>query len=65
MNRHTNCITSLRGITARHWKKYFEKLINEENDREPKKEEVAVVNKEVNRVSREKVKNALRKIKKR
>ena len=45
------------------WKKYFEKLINEENDREQRTEEVEVVNKEVNYVSRE-VKNALRKMKK-
>ena len=45
------------------WKEYFEKLINEENDREQRTEEVEVVNKEVNYVSRE-VKNALRKMKK-
>ena len=45
------------------WKKYFEKLINEENNRDPRTEEPEVVNEEVNCVSRE-VKNALRRIKK-
>ena len=34
-------------------KEYFEKLINKENDREPRTEEVEVVNEEVNCVSRE------------
>ena len=38
--------------------------MNEENDREPRTEEVEVVNEEVNCVSREKVKNALRRMKK-
>ena len=48
----------------KRWKDYFEKLINEENDREPRTEEAEVVNEEVNFVSREKVKNALRRMKK-
>ena len=43
---------------------YFEKLMNEENDREPKTEEAEVVNLEVNCVSREEVKNALKGMKK-
>ena len=43
---------------------YFEKLINEENNRDPRTEESEVVNEEVNCVSREEVKNALRKMKK-
>ena len=46
------------------WKKYFEKLMNEENNRELKTEKAEVVNEEVNRVSREEVKNALRRMKK-
>ena len=37
--------------------------MNEKNDRDPKAEETEVVNEEVNCVSREEVKNALRKIK--
>ena len=43
---------------------YFEKLMNEENNRDPKTEEAEVVNKEVNCVSREEVNNALRRMKK-
>ena len=44
-------------------KEYFEKLMNEENDRKPRPEEAEVVNEEVNCVSREEVKNALGKTK--
>ena len=44
----------------KRWKEYFEKLMNEENKREPRMEEVDVVDEEVNCVSREEVKNALR-----
>ena len=48
----------------KRWKEYFEKLIDEENDREPRTEEAEVVNEEVNCVSREEVKNELRRMKK-
>ena len=48
----------------KRWKEYFEKLINEENDREARTEEAEVVNKEVNCVSREEVKNTPRRKKK-
>ena len=48
---------------SKRWKEYFGKLMNKENDREPRTEEAEVVNKEVNCVSRE-VKNALRRMKK-
>ena len=48
----------------KRWKEYFEKLMNEENNREPKIEEVEVVNEEVICVSREEVKNAVRRMKK-
>ena len=47
----------------KRWKEYFEKLMNEENNRDPRTEEAEVVNEEVNCVSRE-VKNALRRMKK-
>ena len=57
-----NVMISSEAVLNR-WKEYFEKLINEENDREQRTEEVEVVNKEINYVSRE-VKNALRKMKK-
>ena len=46
------------------WKEYYEKLMNEENDRHPRTEEAEVVNDEVNWFSREEVKNALRRMKK-
>ena len=48
----------------KRWKEYFEKLMNEENNREPRTEEPEVVKEEVNCVSREEVKNALRRMKK-
>ena len=48
----------------KRWKEYFEKLMNKENNREPRTEEAEVVNKEVNCISREEVKNALRRMKK-
>ena len=48
----------------KRWKEYFEKLMNEENKREPRTEEPKVVNEEVICVSREEVKNALRRMKK-
>ena len=47
----------------KRWKGYFETLMNEENNKEPRTEEAEVVNEEVNCVSRE-VKNALRRMKK-
>ena len=47
----------------KRWKEYFEKLMNEENNRDPRTEEADVVNEEVNCVGRE-VKNALRRMKK-
>ena len=46
------------------WKECFEKLINKKNNRKPRTEEVKVVNEEVNCVSREEVKDALRRMKK-
>ena len=48
----------------KRWKEYFEKLMNEENNRDPRTEEAEMVNEEVNCVSREKVKNAIRRMKK-
>ena len=47
----------------KRWKEYFEKLMNEENNRDPKTEETEVVNEEANCVSRKEVKNALRRMK--
>ena len=48
----------------KRWKEYFEKLMKEENNREPWTEEAEVVYKEVNCVSKEEVKNTLRSMKK-
>ena len=48
----------------KRWKEYFEKLMNEENNRDPRTEETEVFNEEVNCVSREELKNVLRRMKK-
>ena len=58
-----NVIVNSEAVLKR-WKEYFEKLMNEENNREPRTEEAEVVNEEVNCVSTEELKNALRKMKK-
>ena len=58
-----NVMVSSEAVLNR-WKEYFEKLMNEENDREPRTAEVEVVNKKINGVSRKEVKNALGRMKK-
>ena len=58
-----NVIVNSKAVLKR-WKEYFEKLMNEENNRESRSEEAEVVNEEVNCVSREEVKNPLRRMKK-
>ena len=58
-----NVIVNSEAVLKR-WKEYFEKLMNEKNNREPRTEEAELVNEEVNCVSREEVKNALRRKKK-
>ena len=62
-DENSNVMVNLEAVLKR-WKEYFEKLMNKENNREPRTEEAEVVNKEVNCVSREEVKNALRRVKK-
>ena len=47
-----NVMTNSEPVLKR-WKEYFEKLMNEENNREPRTEGAEVVNEEVNCVSRE------------
>ena len=59
-----NVMVSSEAVLKR-WKEYFEELINEKNDREPRTEKAKVVNEKVNCVSREKVKNAPKRMKKR
>ena len=62
-DKNGNVMVNSESVLKR-WKEYFEKLMNEENNRDPRTEEAEVVNKEVNCVSREKVKNALTRMKK-
>ena len=62
-DENSNVTVNSEAVLKR-WKEYFEKLMNEENNRDPKTEEAEVVNEEVNCFSREKVKNALRRMKK-
>ena len=62
-DKNGNIMVNSKAVLKR-WKEYFEKLMNKENDREPRTQEAEVVNKEVNCVSREEVKNALRRMKK-
>ena len=62
-DENSNVMVNSEAVLKR-WKEYFEKLMNKENDRESRTEEAEVVNQEVNCVSREEVKNALRKMKK-
>ena len=62
-NENGNVVVNSEAVLKR-WKEYFEKLMNEENNREPRTEETEVVKEEVNCVSREEVKNALRRMKK-
>ena len=61
-NENGNVMVNSEAMLNR-WKEYFEKLMNEENNREPWTEEAEVVNEEVNCISRE-VKNTLRRMKK-
>ena len=63
-DKNDNVMVNSEAVLKR-WKEYFEKLMNEENNRELRTEEAEVVNEEVNCVSREEVNNALRRMKKR
>ena len=62
-NENSNVMVNLEAVLKR-WKEYFEKLMNEESNRKPSTEETEEVNEKVNCVSREEVKNALRRMKK-
>ena len=53
-----NVMVNLEAVLKR-WKEYFNKLMNKENNRDPRTEEAEMVNEEVNCISGE-VKNALR-----
>ena len=58
-----NVMVNLEEVLKR-WKEYFEKLMNKENNSDPRTEEAEVVNEKVNCISREEMKNALRMMKK-
>ena len=60
-DENSNVMVSLKSVLKR-WKEYFEKLMNKKNDGEPRTEKAKVVNEEVNCVSREEVKKALRRM---
>ena len=60
--RFSVCVTNCVSLSV--FKEYFEKSMNEENNREPRTEEAEVVNEEANCVSREEVKNPLKRMKK-
>ena len=60
-NENGNIMINLEAVLKR-WKKYFEKLMNDKNDKDSRTEEPEVINEEVNCVSGE-VKNALRRMK--
>ena len=62
-DKNDNIMLNSEAVLKR-WKEYFEKLMNEENNREPRTEEAEVAKEAVNCVSREEVKNALRRMKK-
>ena len=62
-DENNNVMVNSEAVLKR-WKEYFEKLMNEENNIDPRTEETEVVKEEVNFVSREEVKKALRRIKK-
>ena len=62
-DENDNVIVNLEAVFKRR-KEYFEKLMNEENNRDSSTGKAEVVNEEVNCVSREEVKNALRRMKK-
>ena len=51
-NENGNVMVNSEAVLKK-WKKYFEKLMNAKNHRDPRTEEAEVVNEEVNCVSRE------------
>ena len=61
-DENVNVMVNSEALLKR-WKEYFEKLMNEENNRDFRTEETKVINEEVNCISKE-VKNALRRMKK-
>ena len=61
-DENSNVMVNSEAVLKR-WKEYFEKLMNEENNTDPRTKEPEVVNEEISCVSREEVKNVLRRMK--
>uniref|UniRef100_A0A3B3BTI6 ribonuclease H n=1 Tax=Oryzias melastigma TaxID=30732 RepID=A0A3B3BTI6_ORYME len=61
-DRNGNVVTGVSGVMER-WKEYFEELMNEENEREQRVEEVTVVEQEVRKISKGEVRGALKRMK--
>ena len=58
-DRDGNVLTDHSSVTGR-WKESFKELMNEENERERKVEEVTVVDQEVAKISKAEVRRVLR-----
>ena len=61
-DRDGSVLTGASSVMGR-WKEYFEELMNEENERERRAEEVTVVDQEVAKISDDEVKRALKRMK--
>ena len=61
-DRDGNVLTGARSVMGR-WKENFEELMNEENEREQRVEEVTVVEQEVAKISKSEVRRALKRMK--
>uniref|UniRef100_A0A8C4RGJ5 L1 transposable element RRM domain-containing protein n=1 Tax=Erpetoichthys calabaricus TaxID=27687 RepID=A0A8C4RGJ5_ERPCA len=57
-----NVLTSEESVLSR-WKEYFERLMNEENEREKRLDDVEIMNQEVQRISKEEVRTAMKRMK--
>jgi len=61
-DKNGNLLTD-RGRVLSRWKEYFEELLNEENERERRLEDIEIVNKEVGKISKEEVTTAMKRMK--
>ncbi|XP_051784320.1 uncharacterized protein LOC127527954 [Erpetoichthys calabaricus] len=57
-----NVLTSEESVLSR-WKLYFERLMNEENKREKRLDDVEIENQEVQQISKEEVRTAMKRMK--
>ena len=61
-DRHVNISTNEEGV-LRRWKDYFEELLNEDNEKEHRKEEPEMIGKRIAQIRKDEVKTALKRIK--